>query len=103
MIGAGTVLGVLYAVVARVTLPAKGYRPKRREWLTAATLAVLMTLVAVVLFWGEIGQNFFGPLLGWAMLVTALSLLADFSLYGLMLLLAFHGLLPMAPEVKAPA
>src|SRR5258708_6425950 len=59
MIGAGTVLGVLYAVVAHVMLPASGYRPKRREWLTAATLAVLMTLVAVVLFWGELAQNFF--------------------------------------------
>ena len=103
MIGAGTVLGVLYAVVAHVMLPASGYRPKRREWLTAATLAVLMTLVAVVLFWGELAQNFFGLPLGWAMLVTALSLLADFSLYGLMLCLAYRALLPKEPEVNAPA
>src|SRR5260370_1424 len=69
----------------------------------AATLAVLMTLVAVVLFWGEIGQNFFGPPLGWAMLVTALSLLADFSLYGLILCLAYRVLLPKEPVVNAPA
>jgi DMSO/TMAO reductase YedYZ molybdopterin-dependent catalytic subunit len=103
MIGAGTVLGVLYAVVAHVMLPASGYRPKRREWLTAATLAVLMTLVAVVLFWGEIGQNFFGLPLGWAMLVTVLSLLADFSLYGLILCLAYRALLPKEPVVNAPA
>lgn len=103
MIGAGTVLGVLYAVVAHVMLPASGYRPKRREWLTAATLAVLMTLVAVVLFWGEIGQNFFGLPLGWATAVTALSLLADFSLYGLILCLAYRALLPKEPVVNAPA
>ncbi|HKF36489.1 MAG TPA: molybdopterin-dependent oxidoreductase, partial [Ktedonobacteraceae bacterium] len=95
--------GVLYAVVARVMLPAKGYRPKRREWLTAAALAVLMTLVAVVLFWGELGQNFFGLPLVWATLVTALSLLADFSLYGLVLCLAYRALLPKEPVVSAPA
>src|SRR6266446_2728184 len=74
MIGAGTALGLLYAVVLRVMLPVSGYRPTRREWLTAATLAGGMTLTAVVLFWGETGQNFLGLPLGWAMLVTALSL-----------------------------
>ena len=103
MIGAGTVLGLLYAAVVRVTLPASGYRPKRGEWLTAATLAVVMTVVAVVLFWGEIGQNFFGLPLGWAMLVTALSLLADFSLYSLTLCLAYRALLPKQPIVNVPA
>ncbi len=103
MIGAGTVLGLLYAAVVRVTLPASGYRPKRVEWLTAATLAVLMTVAAVVLFWGETGQNFLGLPLGWAMLVTALSLLADFSLYGLTLCLAYRALLPKQPVVNVPA
>jgi DMSO/TMAO reductase YedYZ molybdopterin-dependent catalytic subunit len=102
MIGAGTLLGLLYAVVAHVMLPASGYHPKRREWLTAATLAGAMTLVAVVLFWGEVGQNFLGPPLGWAMLVTALSLLADFSLYGLTLCLAYRALLPKQPVVHVP-
>ena len=94
MIGAGTSLGLLYALLVRVMPPAGGYRPKRREWFTAATLAVVMTLIAVVLFWGEIGQNFLGLPLGWAMLVTALSALADFSLYGLTLCLAYRALLP---------
>src|SRR2546428_2930795 len=103
MIGAGTALGLLYAVVLRVMLPASGYRPTHREWLTAATLAGGMTLTAVVLFWGETGQNFLGLPLGWAMLVTALSLLADFSLYGLTLCLAYRALLPQQPTVKAPA
>jgi hypothetical protein len=100
MIGVGTMLGLLYAAVARVIPPIKGYRPGRREWLTAAVLAVVMTLVAIVLFWGEIGQNFLGLPLGWAMLVTALSLLADFSLYGLTLCLTYRALLPkqVAPK-----
>src|SRR6266446_2244437 len=103
MIGAGTALGLLYAAVVRVRLPASGYRPKRGEWLTAATLAGVMTVVAVGLFWGEIGQNFLGLPLGWAMLVTALSLLADFSLYGLTLCLAYRALLPKQPVVNVPA
>ena len=33
-----------------------------------------MTLVGVLLFWGEIGQNFLGLPVGWAMLVTSLGL-----------------------------
>jgi len=103
MIGAGTMLGLLYAVVVRLMLPVRGYRPKRREWLTAVTLAIVMTLIAVVLFWSELGQNFLGLPLGWAMLVTALSLLADFSLYALTLCLAYRALLPKQPTIDAPA
>src|SRR5437763_16852292 len=60
MIGLGTVLGLLYAAVARGILPTKGYRPSRREGLTAVALAVIMTLAAVLLFWGELGENFLG-------------------------------------------
>ena len=43
MIGLGTLLGLLYAFVVRGILPAKGYRPSRREWLTAAALATCGT------------------------------------------------------------
>jgi DMSO/TMAO reductase YedYZ molybdopterin-dependent catalytic subunit len=103
MIGAGTVLGVLYAAVVRLIPPVLDVRPKNREWLTAATLAIAMTLAAVVLFWGELGQNFLGLPLGWAMLVTVLSLLADFSLYALTLCLAYRALLPKQPTDRAPA
>src|ERR1700694_3633755 len=94
MIGLGTLLGLLYAIVVRGILPAKGYRPSRREGLTAAALAVIMTLAGVLLFWGELGENFLGLPVGWAMLVTALSLLAEFSLYSVTLCLAYRALLP---------
>src|SRR5207248_3516274 len=94
MIGLGTLLGLLYAIVVRGIMPAKGYRPSRREGLTAAALAVIMTLAGVLLFWGELGENFLGLPVGWAMLVTALSLLADFSLYSVALCLAYRALLP---------
>ncbi len=94
MIGFGTVLGLLYAAIVRGILPAKGYRPSRREWLTAAAMAGLMTLLAVLLFWVEIGQNFLGLPIGWAMLVTSLSLFAEFSLYSITLCLAYRALLP---------
>src|SRR5216683_1500572 len=79
MIGLGTFLGLLYAVLVRVKLPATGYRPALREWLTALLLTIAMTSAAIILFWVEIGQNFLGLPLGRAMLVTSLALLADFS------------------------
>src|SRR5579859_614429 len=44
MIGLGTVLGLLYAIIARVRLPTSGYRTARREWLAAAAFALAMTL-----------------------------------------------------------
>ena len=94
MIALGTLLGLLYAIIVRKILPAKGYRPTGREWLTAAAMALALTLIAILLFWGEIGQNFLGLPVEWAMLVTALSLFADFSLYSLTLCLAYRALLP---------
>ena len=45
-----------------------------------------MTASGIILFWNEIRQNFLGLPIGWASLVTALSLLADFSLYALALI-----------------
>ena len=94
MIGLGTFLGPLYAAIVRVKLPAAGYRPASREGLVALLLGVAMTSAATVLFWGEIGQNFLGLPVGWAMLVTSLALLADFMLYGIVLCIAYRLLLP---------
>jgi DMSO/TMAO reductase YedYZ molybdopterin-dependent catalytic subunit len=103
MISLGTVLGLLYASLVQLVIPASGYRPARREWLVAAGLALVMTLAAVVLFWGELGQNFLGLPLEWAMLVTGLALLADFSLYSLVLCMAYRALLPKRPAPGRPA
>src|SRR6266852_603817 len=94
MIGLGTFLGLLYAFFVQVKLPATGYRPALREWLTALFLTIAMTSAAIILFWVEIGQNFLGLPLGRAMLVTSLALLADFSFYGLVLCVAYRILLP---------
>ncbi|HXX77254.1 MAG TPA: molybdopterin-dependent oxidoreductase, partial [Ktedonobacteraceae bacterium] len=94
MISLGTLLGLLYAAVVRIKLPASGYRLAMREWLTALIFAVAMTAIATILFWVEIGQNFLGLPIGTAMLVTALGLLADFSIYALTLCLVFRILLP---------
>jgi len=94
MIGLGTLLSLLYAVIARVNLPASGYRPALREWLTALIFTMAMTTVAIVLFWAEIEQNFLGLPIGWAMLVTSFALLADFSIYALTLCVTFRILLP---------
>src|SRR5438876_6522669 len=94
MISLGTFLGLLYAFFVRVKLPATGYRPALREWLTALFLTIAMTATAIILFWVEIGQNFLGLPRGQAMLVTSLALLADFSFYGLVLCVAYRILLP---------
>ncbi|HEX9133755.1 MAG TPA: molybdopterin-dependent oxidoreductase [Ktedonobacteraceae bacterium] len=101
MIGLGTLLGLLYAAIVRTRLPAASYRPASREWLTALLLAVAMAAAAIVLFWDEIGQNFLGLPVSWAMLVTSLALLADFGLYGLVLCLACRVLLPKQQAIDA--
>jgi len=105
MIGLGTMVGLLYAPLVHLEIPASGYRPARREWLVAAGLAMVMTLAAIALFWGELGQNFLGLPIEWAMLVTALAMLAEFSVYGATLCVAYRALLPRqhAPGVTAQA
>jgi DMSO/TMAO reductase YedYZ molybdopterin-dependent catalytic subunit len=105
MIGLGILLGLLYAPLVRLVMPASGYRPARREWLVAAGLAIMMALAAVVLFWGELSQNFLGLPIEWARLATGLALLADFSLYSLALCVTYRALLPKqpAPGISAQA
>jgi DMSO/TMAO reductase YedYZ molybdopterin-dependent catalytic subunit len=98
MFGIGAVLGWPYAALVRLRLPVDGYRPARREWITAGVLAIVMTLVAVVLFWDEIRQNFFGLTVEWSRTVAILSLLIEFALYGIVLCLAYRALLPKQPR-----
>ncbi|GAC1350927.1 MAG: sulfite oxidase [Ktedonobacteraceae bacterium] len=102
MIGVGTLLGLLYAILVRAKLPLSGYRPARREWLFAAILAVVMTLAGVILFWGELGQTFVGLPLNWASLISALSMLVDFGLYGVTLCIAYRVLLPKQHGTSVP-
>ena len=59
MIGLGTLLGLLYAAIVRIQLPAPGYRLAMREWLTALIFAVAMTAIATLLFWVEIAADVF--------------------------------------------
>ena len=97
MIGAGTALGLVYAVATRVQPPVAGNRPSRREWLTAAVLALLMVLAGAIIFWGELGQNFLGLPNAWARVVNIVSLLVEFGLYGLVLCISYRALLPKQP------
>ena len=101
MIGAGTLLGLLYATIVRVATPAQGKWPGRREWLTALAFASTMTLVRVLLFQEELRQNTFGYPIGWATLLSGLGLLADFVLYGLTLSLTYRALLPKQVSANA--
>ena len=103
MVGVGTVAGLLYAVLVRVSLPARGYRPQRREWIIAALFALVMAGAGTALFWNELRQNFFGLSINWAITVSVLALLADFSLYATTLCLAYRALLPKEPQADVPA
>jgi DMSO/TMAO reductase YedYZ molybdopterin-dependent catalytic subunit len=96
VIGAGTVLSWPYALIAQMKLPAQGYKPGRREWLTALGFALVMTLAATVLFWNELPQNFLGLPFDWARVTTILGLLLSFAVYGLVLCLSYRVLLPKA-------
>lgn len=103
MIAVGTVLSWLYALLVRVSLPTPGMRPARREWFTALSFAVIMTLVATVLFWNELRQNQFGQPVNWAITIAIISLLVTFCAYGLTLCLAYRALLPKQVQPDVPA
>jgi DMSO/TMAO reductase YedYZ molybdopterin-dependent catalytic subunit len=102
MIGLGSALGLLYAIIVRIQLPASGYRPARREWVTAGAFALVMTVGATLLFWTETAQNFFGLPYVWARVVAILSLLAEFGLYAVVLCIAYRGILPKKRTGGAP-
>ncbi|HKV58933.1 MAG TPA: molybdopterin-dependent oxidoreductase [Ktedonobacteraceae bacterium] len=94
MVGLGTVLGLLFAIIVRIPLPANGYRAARREWVTAGVFALAMTLGATLLFWTETAQNFLGLPYNWARFVTIVSLLVEFGLYAAVLCFVYRGILP---------
>ncbi|GHO87853.1 molybdopterin-dependent oxidoreductase [Dictyobacter formicarum] len=94
MIGIGTALGCLYALLVRIKLPTRGYRPGRREWLVALVFALLMTLAGAALFWKELPQNFHGWPFDMARNLSILGLLCDFVVYGVVLCLGYRALLP---------
>ncbi len=94
MIGLGVVLGLFYAAIVSVKLPATSSRPAKREWFTILTLLVVLTLIVVLLFWDELRQNFLGLPIDWGRVTSALGLLLDIGVYGVVLCLAYRALLP---------
>jgi DMSO/TMAO reductase YedYZ molybdopterin-dependent catalytic subunit len=96
MIAMGTALGWLYALLVQPQLPAWGYRPGRREWVIAGVFSIAMTVIATVLFWDELRQNFLGLPVDWSRLATMLGLLLTFATYGFVLCLSYRALLPKA-------
>ncbi|GCE19764.1 molybdopterin-dependent oxidoreductase [Dictyobacter kobayashii] len=97
MIGIGTALGWLYALLVWIKLPTRGYRPGRREWLVALAFALVMTLAAVILFWVELPQNFQGWPFEASRNLSILGLLCDFVVYAVVLCLGYRALLPKYP------
>ncbi len=94
MIAAGTVISLLYAPLVRLALPVDNYRPRRREWLTAFAIGLVLTLIAAILFQEELRRNQFGfPILP-STLLSILGLVLDFGAYALVLALAYRAILP---------
>jgi DMSO/TMAO reductase YedYZ molybdopterin-dependent catalytic subunit len=101
MLALGTLLGLLYALLARVKTPVNSARPGRREWLTMLALALLLSAVGIALFWTELRQNYLGLPVDWSRLLSALGLLLDFALYALVLGYCYRLLLPRERRVGA--
>lgn len=99
MLGLGMILGILYALLVHLRLPLNSYRPTKREWLSMLSLALVLSVIGLLLFSGEIARNDLGLPPGWAALVTALSLLLDFVFYAFVLGLAYRWLLPQQKRV----
>ena len=100
MLGVGTVLGLFYAILVRIKLPTLGYRLKRREGLTVLSFALVMTLVALILFWDQIRQNNLGFPVDSARILTSLGLFVSFGVYSLLLGLIYRAWLPKYPRVN---
>ena len=94
MVALGVVLGMPYALLARVRVPLTSYRPGRREWVCMLAFGLVMSLTGILLFHVEIAQNYLGLPLAWATFVSALGLLLDFMLYALVLGHAYRLILP---------
>ncbi len=102
MIAAGTVVSLLYAPLVRLPLPVDDYRPRRREWLTAFAIGLVLTLVAAILFQEELRQNQFGFPILVATLLSILGLVLDFGAYAVVLPLAYRAILPKQSVVNNP-
>lgn len=98
MIAIGTLMGLLYAILARIKLPTVGYRPGRRELLTALAFALVMTLTAVILFWDQIRQNNLGFPIDTARILTSVGLFLSFAVYAFVLCLVYRAWLPKYPR-----
>ncbi|HEY4389296.1 MAG TPA: molybdopterin-dependent oxidoreductase, partial [Ktedonobacteraceae bacterium] len=94
MVVLGTLLGPLYAALVGILPPVSGYRPHRREWLTALGFCLVMSLLAIVLFWIELPQNHYGLPFFWARTLAIVALVVDFGVYAAVLCLLYRVLLP---------
>ncbi|GCF10265.1 molybdopterin-dependent oxidoreductase [Dictyobacter arantiisoli] len=103
MVGIGTLLGIPYALLVRLKLPVYGYRPGRREWFIALGFSLVMTAVAILLFWQQIRQNAFGWPIDTERWLSSLGLFADFATYSFILCWLYRVLLPKVIQPERDA
>lgn len=102
MIAAGTLISLLYVPLVRLRLPVDNYRPRRNEWLIASAIALVLILIASILFQEELRQNQFGFPVLTATLLSILGLVLDFGAYAIVLPLAYRAILPKQAVVGNP-
>ncbi len=102
MLGVGTLLGLLYAAAVQLRLPTPGFRPSRREWLTALVIAIVLVLIASLLFTEQLRQNQFGFPIGLSTFLSVLGLVIDFGAYGVVLCIGYHAIVPKQDITNNP-
>jgi DMSO/TMAO reductase YedYZ molybdopterin-dependent catalytic subunit len=90
----GVLIGPLVEVVGRARSPSphRTTWPTRRAWLGAGSIALGMTVVAIILFWPVLSAGVYGDPIDHARVLSILSLALTFATYTSITLLAAHRL-----------
>lgn len=92
----GALLTLVYPGLLDKRPATRGWLPRRREWLTAGGIAVVLWLIALIVFWPVLAENLMGYPVGQARAVTIIGLAVIFALYGAALAFTYRALLVKA-------
>ncbi|MGH2485039.1 MAG: molybdopterin-dependent oxidoreductase [Ktedonobacterales bacterium] len=89
----GALLALVYPGLLDAQPTARGWLPRRREWLVAGGIAIALWLIALIVFWPVLAENLMGYPVGQARAITIIGLAAIFALYGAALAFTYRALL----------
>jgi DMSO/TMAO reductase YedYZ molybdopterin-dependent catalytic subunit len=90
---AGALLALLYPGLLDTQPETCGWLPRRREWLVAGGVALVLWLIALLLFWPVLAENLMGYPVGQSRAITIAGLAGIFALYGAALAFTYRALL----------